>query len=259
MKAIRLGPRALIPGLLLLLLALPPGLAAAQQHSVMESGPTQVEKEASGTSGDRIVRDLERAIARVQPLLDRYGYPAVFLAIMVEGFGLVAPGQTLLIAAALTAAQGGLNIIWVVVLAFTSAVLGNTVGYLIGRWGGRPLLEKFKVNERHLQRMEGYFNRYGQGVVFLGRFFDGLRQLNGLVAGMLKMPWQVFMICNILGAGLWTGVWGLGAYGLEKKIASAHFTFRTMAPWVAVFCVLSFAALLVYLLQGRKKAEGSTE
>ena len=259
MKAIRLGPRVLIPGLLVLLLALPSGLAAGQQHFVTESGETHVEGQSSDLSSNKIVRDLEHAIARVQPLLDRYGYPAVFLAIMVEGFGLVAPGQTLLIAAALTAAKGGLNIIWVLVLAFAAAVLGNTVGYLIGRWGGRPLLQKFKVNERHLQRMEGYFRRYGPGVVFLGRFFDGLRQLNGLVAGMLKMPWQVFMICNILGAGLWTGVWGLGAYGLEKKIASAHFTFRTIAPWVAVFCVLSFVALLVYLLHGRKKAEGSTE
>lgn len=254
MKTSRLWPLAPILGLLVLILALSLGPAAGQHQPVSEPGKTRDEGQASGLSGDRVVRDLEQAIARVQPLLDRYGYPALFLAILVEGFGLVAPGQTILIAAALTAAQGGLNIVWVLVLALTAAVLGNTLGYLLGRWGGRPLLQKFKVNERHLQRMEGYFRRYGKGVVFFGRFFDGLRQLNGVVAGMLKMPWQVFMTCNILGAGLWTGVWGLGAYGLEKKIASWHLTFRSLAPWLAAFFVVLFLALLVYLLhQGRKK------
>ncbi len=254
MKTSRLWPLALIAVLMVLILGLTLSLAAGQQHPVQESQKSLQEGQAKDLSSGRVVRGLEHAIAKVQPLLNRYGYPVLFLAIMVEGFGLVAPGQTLLIAAALTAAQGGLNIVWVLVLAFAAAVLGNTLGYLIGLWGGRPLLHKFKVNERHLQRMEGYFNRYGKGVVFLGRFFDGLRQLNGLVAGMLEMSWQVFMTCNILGAGLWTGVWGLGAYGLEKKIASVHLTFRTLAPWVAVLCVLAFLGLLVYLLsQGREK------
>ena len=252
MKTIRLRPLAAILVLAILILGLTMGLTAGRQHPAQK--PDKSPHQTSSLSDDRVVRDLEHAIARVQPLLDRYGYPVLFLAIMVEGFGLVAPGQTLLIAAALTAAQGGLNIVWVLALAFTAAILGNTLGYLIGRWGGRPLLHKFKVNEQRLQRLEGYFRRYGKGVVFFGRFFDGLRQLNGLVAGMLKMPWQVFMACNILGAGLWTGAWGLGAYGLDKKIAAYHLTFRALAPWAAIFFVLIFLALVVYLLHsGRKK------
>jgi membrane protein DedA with SNARE-associated domain len=198
-------------------------------------------------TGNRLLQDLDHAIARVQPLLDRYGYPAVFLAVLVEGLGMVASGQTLLMAAAFDAARGNLNITWVLLWAFTAAVVGNSLGYLIGRRGGRPLLHKFKVSEPRLQRLEGYFARRGKWVVILARFFDGLRQLSGIVAGMLKMPWGEFTACNLLGAALWTGVWGLGTYLLEKKIAAAHFTLRLLEPWIAALSLLIFVVLVIYL------------
>ena len=255
LKNIRLGLLACLLGFMVLM-PIPTGSLAATQPSAaqLDTGGSHSSEKAVEAAKDKIVRGLEKALAKVQPLLDRYGYPAVFLAILVEGIGLLAPGQTLLIAAALTAARGGLNIVWVLIVAGVAAIVGNTLGYLIGRWGGRPLLHKIKVNERHLQKMEGYFTRYGRGLVLIARFFDGLRQLNGIVAGMLKMPWPVFMTFNILGAILWTGVWGLGTYFLEKEIATFHLTFRKIEPWVAAVCVLSFLALLVYLLhRGRKE------
>jgi membrane protein DedA with SNARE-associated domain len=194
---------------------------------------------------------LEHAMARVQPLLHRYGYPALFLTVMVEGFGVFAPGQTMLIAAALSAAQGNLNIVWVMIWAFVAAVLGNSLGYLLGRGGGRPLLAKFKVRQDRLARLEGYFGRYGRGVVLIARFFDGLRQLNGIVAGLLKMPWGVFTTVNVLGAVLWTGVWGLGTYVLDKEIHPYHGACRHLEPWVAAFSLLACLALLVYLFRHR--------
>jgi len=255
MKTIRLGLLACLLGFMVLILGLTWSPAATQPSATqLDPGGSHSREKPGEAAKDRIVRDLEQALAKVQPLLDRYGYPAVFLAIMVEGMGLLAPGQTLLIAAAVSAARGGLNIVWVLIVAGVAAMVGNTLGYLIGLWGGRPLLRKIKVNERHLHKMEGYFTRYGRGLVLIARFFDGLRQLNGIVAGMLKMPWQVFMTFNILGAILWTGVWGLGTYFLEKEIASFHLSFQKIEPWVAAVCVLSFVALLVYLLRrGRKK------
>jgi membrane protein DedA with SNARE-associated domain len=197
---------------------------------------------------NQLFEDLEQAIARVQPFLDRYGYPALFVAVLVEGVGLLAPGQTLLIAAALMAARGSLNVAWVLFWAFAAALLGNSLGYFIGRWGGRTLLQKFRVNERHLQKLEGYFARYGKGVVIFASFFDGLRQLNGIVAGILHMPWKEFMASNILGAVLWTGVWGLGTYFLEKEIASFHFSVRAVEPLIAGLTLLVVLALLIYLL-----------
>jgi membrane protein DedA with SNARE-associated domain len=200
-----------------------------------------------------IAQDLEKTITRVQPVLNRYGYAALFLTIMVEGFGIIAPGQTFLIAAAVTASQGKLSIVWVAICAFLAAVLGNSLGYLLGRWGGRTLLAKFKVRGDRLARLEGYFRRYGQGVVLIARFFDGLRQLNGIVAGILKMPGGVFTTVNVLGAILWVGVWGLGSYFLGKEINTFHIAFRTIEPWVVALSLVAFLALIVYLLRHRQK------
>ncbi len=245
-----LGSVILVLGLVIIGLPSPrQGCALSEFHQDQDQPPEHYR--------DRVVQDLKQAVGHVQPLLARYGYPAVFLTILVEGVGLVAPGQTLLIAAALAATQGSLNIAWVLIWAFTAAVLGNSLGYLLGRWGGRPLLLKIRVNERHLARMEDYFTRQGKWVVIFARFVDGLRQLNGIVAGMLKMPWQVFASCNILGAALWTGVWGLGVYFLNKKIISLHLTLHQVRPWVGACCLLAFLALLGYLvLPGRKRRAG---
>jgi membrane protein DedA with SNARE-associated domain len=239
--------------ILMLILAAADLLHSQLSHALPTTETCLLTENQEPKTENRLFQDLEHALARVQPLLDHYGYLAVFLAVLVEGIGLVAPGQTLLIAAALTAAKGGLNLAWVLFWAFSAAALGNSLGYLLGRRGGRPLLHKIRVNERHLQRLEGYFARYGKGVVIIARFFDGLRQLNGILAGMLQMPWKEFTTCNILGAALWTGIWGLGAYFLEKEIESVHFTFRLVEPWIAALSLMTFLAVIVYLLRpGRK-------
>ena len=188
----------------------------------------------------------------MQPVIDRYGYPAVFLTILVEGVGIPAPGQTMLIAAALTAVHGNLSIVWVMILAFTGAGLGNSLGYLLGRWSGRALLARFKVRGDRLARLEGHFRRYGGGVVLVARFFDGLRQLNGIVAGMLAMPWGVFTGFNVLGAMLWTGVWGLGTYWLDKDISMVHRAFRKIEPFAMALTLMGFLVLMVYLFHLRQ-------
>jgi membrane protein DedA with SNARE-associated domain len=226
-----------------------PGLAAPAAAQVTEKAPEPHE--------GRLQQDLEQAMARVRPVLDRYGYAAVFLTIMVEGVGLIAPGQTILIAAAVTAAHGHLQIAWVLICAFLAAVLGNSLGYLLGRWGGRPLLAKLKVRGDRLARLEGYFSRYGKGVILIARFFDGLRQLNGIVAGMLKMNWGVFTVFNVLGAILWTGGWGLGAYVLGKEISLYHGAFRKIEPWVVAVSIIGVLGLLVYLFRRRRTKESA--
>jgi membrane protein DedA with SNARE-associated domain len=201
---------------------------------------------------ERLEHGLKEAVARVQPVLNRYGYPAVFLTILVEGVGIPAPGQTFLIAAALTAAHGHLSIVWVLIWAGTAAVLGNSLGYLLGRWGGRHLLARFRVRGDRLARLEERFRRYGGSLVLVARFFDGLRQLNGIVAGMLEMPWRVFTGFNVLGALLWTGVWGLGAYWLDREIGTLHSAFRTIKPFVVALTLVGCLGLLVYLFRQRQ-------
>jgi membrane protein DedA with SNARE-associated domain len=223
----------------------PHGPALAGAAAVRDPG------EAPSPRVEYLEHDLEQAIARVQPLFDRYGYLVVFAAIMVEGVGIPAPGQTLLIAAALSAAHGNLSLVWVLTCACLAAGLGNSLGYLLGRWGGRPLLARFKVRGERLARLEEKFRRYGGVVVLVARFFDGLRQLNGIVAGILAMPWKIFTGFNVLGAILWTGVWGLGAYFLGKEISPVHNAIGRIEPVVVALTLVSFLALLVYLFRRR--------
>ena len=198
------------------------------------------------------VRRFERSLARVQPLLQRYGYGAAFAAVMAEGMGIPTPGQTLLMAGALEAAEGRMSIALLLILVTTAATLGNSVGYAIGRWGGRAALNKLNVNPQRQQRLEDLFTRRGGLVVLLARFLDGLRQLNGIVAGVLQMPWWTFTAYNLAGALLWTCSWGLGTYYLGRDIHFIAAFLHRHRPLLLVLGAIAFVALLVYLLRTRK-------
>ncbi len=199
-----------------------------------------------------VVGHLETAAAKVQPFLERYGYAAVFLSILPEGFGIPAPGQTLLMAASLDAANGRLNILWVLACGCAAAMLGNALGYLLGRWGGRSLLRRVRVNEGHLRAIEERFARHGTGILLVARFFDGLRQLNGIVAGLLGMPWRAFAVLNVLGAMIWTGSWGVVVYIIGKKMASVHVLSAKAEPGLLFLALTLVVVLAVYLLWHRR-------
>ncbi|HYN76389.1 MAG TPA: DedA family protein [Lamprocystis sp. (in: g-proteobacteria)] len=211
------------------------------------------------TLRQRLTTDLKHDIARVQPWLDRYGYGAVAVAVGVEGAGVPAPGETLLIAAAADAVTSPrLHIGWLLLAAFAAAALGNTVGYLIGRWGGRGLLRRLRINDRHLDRVDVAFARWGGWVIAFARFFDGLRQLNGIAAGILGMPWQRFTLFNLLGAALWVGFWGIGVYYLDEHLTDIAALIHRVNPWIAAttLTVVGVLALLTWRrLAGQKAAD----
>jgi len=211
----------------------------------------------NGSFYHRLAGDLEHAIAKGEPVLSRYGYPAIFLAVLVEGVGIPAPGQTLVITGAVMAARNDLWIGWVLAWAVAAAVLGNSLGYLLGKHGGRFLLVRLKVIESRLARMEGIFQRYGKGVILIARFVDGLRQLNGWVAGMLRMPWWLFTLFNVLGAVLWVGVWGLGTYYLDKDMDKILLFFHQAKPWDLILTLTGILALAVYLFWRRRAGNRS--
>lgn len=202
--------------------------------------------------------EVDRYLAKVKPLLDRYGYAAVFAAVMVEGCGVPAPGQTLLVAGSLAAADGQLNLSLLLIVATIATLVGNSVGYLLGRWGGRPLLHKFKANEQHLQRVEGLFSRRGGGLIIVSRFLDGLRQLNGIVAGMLRMPWWVFTGYNLLGAVLWVCFWGLGPFFLDRHFVALHRFMDRLRPWIAFPALACFALVIIYVLRRKRSTAAKT-
>src|SRR4029453_5800945 len=194
------------------------GLAAGEVLAVSFSAPAEAVTAPADHQQNAAVRRFERSLARVQPLLQRYGYGAAFAAVMAEGMGIPTPGQTLLMAGAPKRPEGGMSIGLLVILVTTAATLGNSIGYAIGRWGGRAALNKLKVNPQRQQRLNDLFKRRGGVVILLARFLDGLRQLNGIVAGVLQMPWWTFTAYNLAGALLWTCFWGLGTYYLGRDL-----------------------------------------
>ena len=150
----------------------------------------------------------------VAPYLDRYGYAAVFGALLLEAFGLPLPGETALIAGAALAAEDKLHLAPLLACAWLAAVLGDNIGFAIGRFGGRRLIvrygAKIGITESRLARVEALFRRYGGAVVLVARFFALLRQLNGIVAGTVGMGWWRFLSYNAVGAALWVSAWGFG-------------------------------------------------
>lgn len=207
----------------------------------------------------RLLKDVEGAVERVEPWLQRYGYGAVFALVGIEGIGIPAPGQTILEAGAVASAKADsrLRIHWLLLVAFVAASLGNTLGYLIGRAGGRRLLERLHINERHLHGVEKGFDRYGGWLILFARFFDGPRQLNGIAAGILGMHWARFMPFNLAGAALWACFWGLAVYYLDLHLDQLVALIRRVNPWVAAASVAGLALLAVLLW--RKASRGDEQ
>jgi membrane protein DedA with SNARE-associated domain len=163
---------------------------------------------------------LARALRIAEPYLGRYGYLGIFVAVFVEGFGIPAPGQSLLVAGALLAGRGDLRIVPLVLTALGAAVLGDNLGYAIGRFGGRGLVLRAghyaALRTSRLDRMESVFHRYGAAIVAVARFVDVLRQLNGIIAGLAGMLWTRFALFDAVGSILWVGVWGVGVYSVGE-------------------------------------------
>jgi undecaprenyl-diphosphatase len=144
------------------------------------------------------------------------GYPALFALILTESAGVPVPGETALLAAGVLAGAGHLALPVVIAVAVAAAVVGDTVGYWLGRRGGRALLLRRGPFKRErgevLDRGERFFARHGAKTVFIGRFIPGVRVAAAVVAGASAMPWPRFAVYNVAGAVAWaTTVAGLAA------------------------------------------------
>jgi len=146
-----------------------------------------------------------------------YGYWAVAIALLAENAGIPVPGETtLLVASFLAYSEHKLNLSWIIVIATCAATLGDNLGYAIGYYGGRPLVERyqnfFRLSPATLARGEGLFVRYGSFAIFFARFVFGMRVIAGPLAGVLRMPWRAFLLFNFLGAAAWVTVIGGAGY-----------------------------------------------
>jgi membrane protein DedA with SNARE-associated domain len=146
------------------------------------------------------------------------GYAAVFALIAIETMGIPVPGETALIAAALLAHKGQMDIVTLVLIASAAAIFGDNIGFAIGRKGGRKLL--LRPGPLHAQRLkvielgEPFFERHGPKAVFLGRWVSGLRIASAWLAGINGMSWPTFLLWNALGGIVWACAVGFGVYAL---------------------------------------------
>lgn len=191
------------------------------------------------------------------PLLGHYGYLAVGAVVLVEDFGVPAPGETILLAAGVYAGAGRLDIVAVAVIAFAAAVAGDNIGYLIGRSGGRAFVHRWGryvlLTPKRFEAAEAFFTRHGGKIVTVARFVEGLRQANGIIAGTTGMRWRRFLAFNALGAALWVGLWTTLAYLTGSHITAVYDEIRRYEPYVLLAAALVVAGFAVRHLVRRRR------
>jgi len=161
-----------------------------------------------------------------------YGYWAVAVALLLENAGVPFPGETvLLLASFLAYSERELTLGWVILIGTVAATLGDNIGYAIGLYGGRPLLERyrniFRISDSALARGERLFAWYGAVTIFFARFVFGMRVIAGPLAGVLRMHWKKFAVFNFMGAALWvTAISCAGYFFGSRREMLMHFVKR---------------------------------
>jgi len=170
------------------------------------------------------------------------GYPLLFLLVGAESAGALLPGETALIVAAALASQGRLSLPLVIAVAAGAAVLGDNIGYLIGRRGLRRLIDRpgrWAAGRRRLvERGEVFFARRGPSAVFFGRWLPGLRVVASWLAGANRMPWPRFLVWNALGGIAWASTVGTLAYLLGRSASGSLGAIGFIGVGVAVVVYL---------------------
>jgi membrane protein DedA with SNARE-associated domain len=178
--------------------------------------------------------------------LASYGYLAVFLLVMVESIGVPVPGETALVGAALYAGSTHkLQIWWVIAVAIAGAVLGDNIGFSIGRYGGAKLLlrhgHKIHLHEGRLKIGIWLFRRHGGKVVFWGRFVSILRTYAAFLAGTNQMAWGRFLLFNAAGGIVWATVFGVAYYEFGGALQKLSTTIDIVLGVGGTLILLGFA------------------
>lgn len=180
-------------------------------------------------------------------LLATYGYLAVFVFVGVESIGIPVPGETMLVTAAIYAGTTGrLSIFWVIVASSAGAIVGDNIGYLIGRTGGYRLIKRYgryiRLEEDRLRLGQYLFHKHGPKVVFFGRFISVLRIFAAFLAGVNHMHWRQFLIFNAAGGIVWSTLYGVAAYLLGQQLL------RLSGPLDAVLAIVGIIVIIAVIV-----------
>jgi len=188
-------------------------------------------------------------------LLVHYGYWAVAGGLLLENAGVPVPGETILLLASFLAfSEQTLQLRWIIVVGTVAATIGDNLGFLIGFFGGRPLLDHYRrffhIHTATLAQGERIFARYGALTVFFARFVFGMRIITGPLAGVLRMPWRKFLLFNFLGAVLWVTMIAWAGYLFGRQ-------WQRLVQDLKVFDIaVVIAAALVILFLGWRQRRG---
>jgi len=186
------------------------------------------------------------SLENIQEIARQYGYLAVFTGILLENMGIPIPGETITIVGGFLAGSGELNYWLVLGSAIIGAVVGDNFGYWIGRIGGWPFLLRFGkffgFQESILEATKNRFARNAPKAVFLGRFIAFLRIFAGPLAGISRMPYPQFLLCNFAGAALWAFVIVNLAYFVGRLVPLPQ-----LVEWIAQFGIFSLFLVITFV------------
>jgi membrane-associated protein len=188
-----------------------------------------------------------------------YGYWVVFFGVMLENIGVPIPGETVLLFAGFLAYQDKIHILPSILTAIAGATVGASLGYLLGRYGGASVVNRFlrrfpRVAKRY-DNAQTIFLKYGHCAVFASRFITGLRVFAGILAGVLRMPFSIFLVFSFAGAVCWAVVIGYVGFlfgsNWDKLV---HFVARTDRIALTIIGGCAIVLLLVHLVRRRKSS-----
>jgi membrane-associated protein len=187
-----------------------------------------------------------------------WGYWAVGAALLLENAGIPVPGETILLLASFVAySEHDLRLPWIIAVGTIAATLGDNLGFALGNYGGRRLLARyqsiFRIQNSTFEQGERLFARYGPATVFFARFVFGMRIIAGPLAGVLRMPWNRFVLFNFLGAAVWVSVISTVGYFFGRHWARLERSMKQLDVTVAILVVL-----LAVFLWWRRRRRGSS-
>jgi membrane protein DedA with SNARE-associated domain len=199
--------------------------------------------------------------ADLQHLIALYGYWVVAAIVAMESMGIPVPGETTLIAAAIYAGTTHeMSIILVIAAAAAGAIIGDNIGFWLGREFGYWLLLRYGrrigLTERKIKLGQYLFMRHGGKVVFWGRFVAVLRALAAFLAGANRMDWRRFLLCNAAGGIVWATVYGLSAYYLGQEVHRVAAPVRTI---VLMLALVAIGTVIVVLRRNQERWEAEAE
>ena len=188
------------------------------------------------------------------PFIETAGYVGIFAMIFAETgllFGFFFPGDTLLFSAGILASKGYFSISILLIVAIAAAIIGDSVGYVIGRKFGPRIFNRedsFFFKKEYVRRAEVFFAKHGKKTIFLARYIPIVRTFAPVVAGVGEMPYSAFVVFNVAGGIVWCASIGLAGYFLGAKVPNID---AYVLPIIIGIFVLSFIPVIIELVRSR--------